>query len=144
MIYQNRPEKFNPVFKVVGCWCECDEKTLFIQRHTSKPEGGTWATPAGKVNKNEDPASAMLRELYEETGLKAREKDLILFRKVFVKYHNYDFDYYIFKYKLHQLPEIILNPKEHTDFKWLYPKDALRLPLIEDEEACIELIYNVK
>jgi hypothetical protein len=35
-----------------------------------------------------------------------------------------------------------LNTKEHKDYKWLTPSQALKLNLIPDEDKCIEMAYN--
>ena len=44
-------------------------KILLIQRKND-PYKGQWALPGGFLDENEDPATAVARELTEETGLK--------------------------------------------------------------------------
>lgn len=51
-----------------------DQQMLFIQRS----DNGFWGLPAGSVEINEDPKTTTCRELLEETGLVAEEKDLTL------------------------------------------------------------------
>ncbi|MCK9151577.1 NUDIX hydrolase [Methanobacterium alcaliphilum] len=48
-----------------------DRKILIIKRSTdSKTNPGKWELPGGKVDQNESFDHALLREVYEETGLK--------------------------------------------------------------------------
>ncbi|SCG85206.1 NUDIX hydrolase [Methanobacterium congolense] len=48
-----------------------DGKILIIKRSTeSKTNPGRWELPGGKVDQNESIDQALLREVYEETGLK--------------------------------------------------------------------------
>lgn len=48
-----------------------NRKILIIKRSTdSKTNPGKWELPGGKVNQNESFDQALLREVYEETGLK--------------------------------------------------------------------------
>ena len=62
--------------RVVGCFLEYDGKFVLLLRHVHKADGGTWGLPAGKVEPGESDETAMLRELYEETGYKALPKEL--------------------------------------------------------------------
>lgn len=49
----------------VSAW---DRKVLLLLRGPDGDHPGTWAFPAGSIEPGEDPASAAVRELYEETG----------------------------------------------------------------------------
>ena len=42
---------------------------LLLIRRTHEPFGEQWNVPAGYVEIDEDPAHAVVREVYEETGL---------------------------------------------------------------------------
>jgi len=64
------------------------------------------------------------------------------FNKLYVKYPEYDFIDHIFHANLNRIPEVKLSSKEHKDFKWMSPKDALNLPLVKDEDSCIEMFYE--
>ncbi|NGX30663.1 MAG: RNA pyrophosphohydrolase [Chlamydiae bacterium] len=48
------------------------DKCLFLKRHNPPLN---WCPPAGRLLEGEDPALGLLREIFEETGLKA---DVIL------------------------------------------------------------------
>jgi 8-oxo-dGTP diphosphatase len=42
---------------------------LLTQLKLDQPDGGLWVLPGGGIDPEEDPASAVLREFHEETGL---------------------------------------------------------------------------
>ena len=65
------------------------------------------------------------------------------FKKLFVKYPESDFEYHIFHYKLKHRPDIKLRLEEHKNFKWVTPSEALNFNLIEDEDECIKLFFNI-
>ena len=47
------------------------DRNLLVFDHRDFPDAGT-QVPAGTVDRDEDPAVAVLREVYEETGVEAR------------------------------------------------------------------------
>lgn len=60
------------------------ENFLIALRPPNSHQGGKWEFPGGKVELNESPEEAMLRELYEEVGLTATQYQL--FDKLFFDY----------------------------------------------------------
>jgi len=54
----------------VGVICFRGEEVLLIQRGTA-PRKGEWSIPGGRIEAGESEAQAALRELYEETGIRA-------------------------------------------------------------------------
>ena len=60
----------------VGAITVIDGKILLIKRGT-EPELGKWSIPGGRVVAGESLETAVMRELYEETGLKGECKSFI-------------------------------------------------------------------
>jgi 8-oxo-dGTP diphosphatase len=143
MIYKERPQKFNPKFNVVSCFVEYNGEILLLHRQDHKPEGNTWGVPAGKVDDGENLLESMVREIQEETGFVLPSSQLSYFGKVFVQYPDYDFVYHIYHTKLDQKQKVAINHKEHKDFRWISPENALNMPLIQDLDACIKLFYEL-
>lgn len=144
MIYKHKPQNFNSTFEVVSCFIESKKEILLLHRQDHKPEGNTWGVPAGKVDPNETIFEAMIREIREETGIKIPFSRIKYLGKLYVRYPTSDFVYHSFKARLDRRCEITLQPKEHKDFKWLSPKDALSLPLVRDMDECIKQFYTIK
>jgi len=143
MIYKEIPENFNPKFEVVSCYLEHDGNILLLHRNDTKPEGNTWGLPAGKLDGDEDIMEAMAREIFEETGYLVDFSELKYLDKVYVKYPDYSFIYHMFKIILGSRPEIKVSPKEHKNYQWVTPREALNLNYIEDLDACIKLSYGI-
>ncbi len=143
MIYEEKPKKFDSKFEVVSCFVEYEGEILLLHRQDHKSEGNTWWVPAGKVDEWENILEAIVRELHEETWLVFNSSQLSYFGKVFVKYPDYDFIYNIFYKKLNKEEKVFINDKEHKDFKWISPKNAMNMPLIKDLDSCIKLFYKI-
>jgi 8-oxo-dGTP pyrophosphatase MutT (NUDIX family) len=143
MISKEKPIDFKPKFHVVSCFVEHDGKILLLHRQDHKPQGGTWAVPAGKVENNESISGCIVREVREEIGIIVPEEKLTFFESLYVKYSDYDFIYHIFHLLLETPVQIDLNTSEHKNFQWLTPRAALKLDLIQDEDFCIKSFYNI-
>lgn len=142
MIYHESPENFNPRFDIVSCFCEHKGELLLLHRQDNKSEGDKWGVPAGKIDPGEVPLQAMQRELKEETGLSIQPERLTYLNKVFVRYPDYDFVYYMYLIQLESRRRVKIAPKEHKDYIWTSPTHALGMKLVQDLGATIRLQYS--
>ncbi len=136
------PIPFFPEMEVAICLCECKNKNLFLRRHPQKPYGGEWAAPGGKIEKGETPGKAVVREVFEETGIVIPEEQLISHGKYYIDTKEVQFIMYIFQAKLEEFPEIDLRLEEHIEFRWLPPAEALSLPLMFGADECLGKVYE--
>jgi len=60
-----------PPVDCVGVICIRGQEVLIIQRGTA-PRKGEWSIPGGRIEDGEREEDAALRELFEETGVKAK------------------------------------------------------------------------
>lgn len=145
MILREQPDDFILKMEVVGCFLENDGEFLILHRHDHKPQGGTWGLPGGKVEKGENLKNAIIREVEEETGFKVNLESINYFKELYVRYDNYDFIYHIFSSKIEERPEVILEEGGHQDYKWINPKNSLKMNnLIQDFDECIKDFYGIK
>lgn len=84
MIFHKKPPNFNPRFEVASCILRCQSEILLLHRQDHKPEGNTWCLPAGKCDPQEEPVSAMIREVQEETGITLEQSQTNYAGKVYV------------------------------------------------------------
>ena len=143
MMYVDKPSDFSPKNIIVNCYVEFEGRILLLLRRDDKFEGNTWGPPAGKVQIGEKINDAVIRELNEETSIHIDSSLISYFKEVYVRYPNYDFVYHIFHLALSDKPNIILNLKEHKDFIWVTPNQALEMNLIPDEDSCIKLFFGI-
>ncbi|MFA6043100.1 MAG: NUDIX hydrolase [Patescibacteria group bacterium] len=144
MIFSEPPKDFQPRRPVVGCWVVHDGKFVLLHRPLHKSHGGKWGVPAGKMELGETEVQAMVRELFEETGIQVAEEDLQFFRKVYVRYADSDFAYVMFSLALANAPVIQIRDGEHDAYQWVTPENATDLPLMHDLEECIDMFFPKK
>lgn len=54
-----------------------DGDRLLLVRRANEPAAGTWSLPGGRVEPGEDAASAVVREVAEETGLRVQVSGVV-------------------------------------------------------------------
>lgn len=143
MVYTNKPNDFNPKIEVVSCFVEFKDTFLLLHRQDHKPQGNTWAVPAGKVDNTETLEEAVAREIEEEIGYQTPIGTLNYFKLVYIKYPDMDFKYHLFHLKLTQKPKLKINQGEHKTHKWVTPEESLTHNLIPGEDKCIKMLYGI-
>ena len=91
-------------------------KLLLTRRAKGKSFAGTWESSGGAAKAGEDSLSAVVRELYEGTGIRA-DKDDFEFLGSDRDRNNY-FDHYCLK-NATPLEQIVLLPGETDGAKWV-------------------------
>ena len=142
MIYFERPEGFKPKFDAVSCYLVNNGRILLLQRLPEKPQGGQWGTPAGKIDDNETPEEAVVREVFEETGIQLKEGRAQKINTIFVKFPEYDFNWHMFRSEVSQT-DTKIKPDEHSAHLWVSPTEALQMDLVMDEDVCIKYSFKL-
>lgn len=137
MITLKKSEDFQSEFDIVGILILHEKNFVLLKRASHKPQGGTWGAPGGKVEKNETPLEAIIRETYEETGLILNEQNTILHQTFFVTHDEHCFSYHLYTYQVASRPSITLEENCHDEYKWFSQEDITKIPLIHDMEFCI-------
>lgn len=91
-------------------------KLLMTRRAKGKSFAGTWENSGGAVKAGEKSRPAIVRELFEETGIRAGEAELELIDSGCDG--NTHYDYYCLKRDI-PLEQIVLQPGETDDVKWV-------------------------
>lgn len=143
MVFIDPPENFHPKVEVAGCFIAVGDHFLFLKKQPFATEPNTWGVPGGKIEKAEKAEEGCIREVYEETGLDLRQAPPLFMGKVNVRYPEVDFVYHMYEARLDiDLATIIIDPAEHTEYRWVTLEAALELPLIRGEDECIHLVYG--
>lgn len=141
MIYPQEQTNFPPLFDVVGCICSSADKILLLKRYTDKSYPGRWGIPGGKVKEKETRLRAMVRELFEETGLILSADNLNLAKTYHVITDEMSFLYTVYQCQFESIPKVRIRPEEHTQFGWFNLISALNLELIPDLDLCLTNIF---
>jgi 8-oxo-dGTP pyrophosphatase MutT (NUDIX family) len=127
---------------VVGCLVRIEAKILLLKRQVGKRHANFWGLPAGKVDTGETASAAMVRELFEETGLVCQESDLKLEEIFNVDQGDQQFTYTYFSLDIFEYPEVILSKEEHSNSMLFSPQKAQKLPLVPGELECMTIVLK--
>ena len=123
--------------RIVGCLVCCKGRILLLKRQEGKRHAGYWGAAAGKIDGGEETPKAMVRELFEETGIIVNEKDLKLEHVFNVDQGDQRFTYNYFSLNLGKEPVIILSPKEHSEYKFFNKEELADLLMVPGELECM-------
>ncbi len=144
IVFFSPPEHFHPKIEVAACFMKTGDEFLFLKGLARKDHGETWGIPGGKCEKGETAQEAVIREVWEETGIVLKSEKIRDCGKVYFRHPTLDFTYYMFEYTLESKPSVRIQTDEHSDFRFLTLKEALDiLPLMPGEAECIDYVYGI-
>jgi 8-oxo-dGTP pyrophosphatase MutT (NUDIX family) len=106
-------------------------KLLLTRRAKGKSFAGTWENSGGAAKAGEDSLSAVVRELFEETGIRAEKEDFEFLGSD--RDRNNYFDHYCLK-NATPLDQIVLLPGETDAAKWVTFRQVHRM--IQERQIC--------
>src|SRR4051812_15768623 len=110
--------------RCVGAVCHNSDGRLLLVQRANEPGRGRWSIPGGRVEPGEDDATALRREMEEETGLTVRPGSLV----GRVERGHYE----IFDYRCEVLAGTLRAGSDALDARWCTAADLAELPLVED------------
>jgi 8-oxo-dGTP pyrophosphatase MutT (NUDIX family) len=138
MLYLQEQTNYPPLFEAVGCICYSKGRILLLKRTDEKSYPGRWGIPSGKVKENESRLRAIVRELFEETGMLLSADNLYLVRTYHVITEEMSFLYTVYQCQFESIPEIKIRSEEHTRFVWFKPEEASQLDLVPGLDGCLK------
>ena len=116
-----------------------DGRVLLSKRPKGKPMAGLWEFPGGKLEYNETPKEALIRELSEELQINTWESCLA---PLTFASHNYiDFHLLMPLFACRRWEGTPI-PKEEQELKWYYPRDMQELKMPEADIPLIPILRD--
>jgi|TARA_B100001142_G_scaffold94368_2_gene96186 8-oxo-dGTP diphosphatase len=115
--------------KLVVCVALIDEdgRVLIAQRPEGKSLEGFWEFPGGKVEMNESPETALIRELHEELGINTWGSCLA---PLTFASHKYDEFHLLMPLYVCRKWNGIVQARENQALKWLTPAQILKVKML--------------
>jgi 8-oxo-dGTP diphosphatase len=108
------------ILVVAAALIDVDGRVLIAQRPKGKRLEGLWEFPGGKVDADERPEDALIRELGEELGIAV--KAACLAPLTFAS-HSYDDFHLLMPLYVCRKWEGFVQPLDGQSLKWVRPKD---------------------
>lgn len=103
-----------------------DGKILMLKRASNVPNlPNFWDIPGGSLEDGEDLTIGVIRETIEETGIKTTNPEIFHY---FANYENSKEMHYITIFFSSDFVsgDVIINPEEHQDYKWINISDIAK------------------
>ena len=134
MTHRIPDELYNKIIKAIPISCASivvinRDEVLLLKRNT-EPLKGYWGLPGGLIELKETPQQTAIRELKEETGIKASIKDLVG-EKVFTDF-NKSRQSVVVTYVIKRSGNKVVLNKEHSAYAWVvYHKELFNVDKVK-------------
>jgi 8-oxo-dGTP diphosphatase len=118
---------------------DVDGRVLLARRPPGKPLAGLWEFPGGKVDENETPEAALIRELKEELGIDVAQSCLAPF--TFASHHYPDFDLLMPLYLCRRW-EGTISALEGQELAWVRPARLSDYPMPPADEPLVAMLRD--
>ncbi len=105
---------------VAAALVDTDGRVLLAQRPKGKQLEGLWEFPGGKINADERPEDALIRELGEELGIAVKAPCLA---PLTFASHAYDDFHLLMPFYVCRKWEGFVRPLDGQTLRWVRPKD---------------------
>ena len=119
---------------------DVDDRILVAQRPPGKQLAGLWEFPGGKVDVNERPEAALIRELHEELGIEVKEACLAPL--TFASHAYEDFHLLMPLYVCRRWQGLAI-PREGQALKWLRARQLRDVPMPPADEPLIPALIEL-
>jgi len=128
------------ILVVAAALVDADGRVLIAQRPEGKSMAGLWEFPGGKIEADESPDEALIRELREELGIAVKQACLAPFTFASHSYPNFHLlmPLYICR-RWEGAPE----PRHHAALKWVRPKDMKDFPMPAADLPLIPMLRDL-
>ncbi len=134
------PADFHPKMHAAGCFLECNHEILYLKRSKDREEGETWCIPGGKIEVDESPKNAAIREIFEEVGIELDERTLFFLGVLYMRLPSgLDYTFHMFHQEFSSKPLVHLNLIEHSEALWTPLSEIETLPLIRGGIDALQL-----
>ena len=117
-----------------------DYRVLLAQRPEGKAMAGLWEFPGGKIENDERPEAALIRELREELGIAVKENCLAPF--TFAS-HSYTAFHLLMPLFICRRWEGEAQPRYHAGLKWVRPRDMRELAMPAADLPLIPMLRDL-
>lgn len=117
-----------------------DCRVLIAQRPDGKTLAGLWEFPGGKVEMNERPETALIRELHEELGIEVEEACLAPL--TFASFCYPDFHLLMPLYICRRWKGFV-TAREHKALKWVLPRELRAYPMPPADAPLIPVLIDL-
>ena len=118
---------------------DTDGRVLLAERPKGKEMAGLWEFPGGKVEVNETPEAALVRELFEELGIETWNACLA---PLTFASHSYDDFHLIMLLFACRKWNGVIKAKEGQTLKWIYPKDLSKYQMPPADVPLIPILRD--
>jgi len=128
------------ILVVAAALVDADGRVLIAQRPEGKSMAGLWEFPGGKIEADESPDEALIRELREELGIAVKQACLAPFTFASHSYPNFHLlmPLYVCR-RWDGIPE----PHHHAALKWVRPKDMKDYPMPAADLPLIPMLRDL-
>ena len=117
-----------------------DCRVLITQRPRGKPFAGLWEFPGGKVELDERPEAALIRELHEELGITVEEACLA--PSIFASFAYPGFHLLMPLYICRRWKGFV-TARENQTLKWVRPQDLRAYPMPPADAPLIPALLDL-
>jgi 8-oxo-dGTP diphosphatase len=117
-----------------------DCRVLIAQRPQGKSFAGLWEFPGGKVELDERPEAALIRELHEELGIAVEKSCLAPF--TFASFAYSDFHLLMPLYTCRRWTGFV-TARENQTLKWVRPQDLRAYPMPPADAPLIPALLDL-
>ena len=119
---------------------DVDGRVLLAQRPEGKSMAGLWEFPGGKIEPNETPEAALIRELEEELGVNTWQSCLA---PLTFASHSYDSFHLLMPLFACRKWEGTPQPREKQALKWVRPNDLRSYPMPQADIPLVAMLRDL-
>ena len=127
------------VLVVAAALVDVDGRVLISRRPEEKNMGGLWEFPGGKIEPEETPEGALIRELKEEINIDVSESCLAPF--TFAS-HPYDGFHLLMPLYVCRVWSGQIKAREKQKLKWVFPMDIAKYPMLPADAPLVAMLRD--